>query len=119
MLAGLLLPPMMQAAAAAFVARSGDATVTVDTATFGYSIALRGAEILTDGSVAMQCNGARFDAADGSLVGGPVTLATGTDAALGAFRCVTRTWTFRGGRSQGNFMELITEVREYSRADGA
>lgn len=99
-------------------ASSGPAVVTVDTATFAYSLTVGGMQWLSDGQVAVTCGGERFVSSSSvvagtsgvahPLVGGKVSTIDGVDPALGKFSSVQRTWT------AGECGALTTEIRHYN-----
>jgi hypothetical protein len=103
---GLILPSI---SAVSWIARSDAAAVTVDTRSFSYDIAIGGNTWLTEGLVAIQCGGKRFDSTvDGKLDGGPIRVINSTDAKMGAYEAVSRQWT-----TATPCAKLITEVRWY------
>jgi hypothetical protein len=103
----LLLLPSLVHAAANWTATSGPVVVSVDRASFAYSVALNGRPWLGDGEVALQCGGHRYCSECGNLTGGPVTIVNGSDRALGAFDAIERTWT------AGTCTALTTSIRQY------
>ena len=83
------------AAAQQWTAASGPVTVSVDTGSFAYAVSVAGGgQWLADGQVAMTCGGLRYTSSGGGndLTGGAITLANGTDPALGGSSAVQRTW---------------------------
>ena len=95
-------------AASNWTAASDGVIVSVDTASFSYSVAVGGMGWLSDGRVAVQCGGARYCSECGNLTGGPVTVINGTAPALGAFSAIQRIWT------AGSCTALTTSIRQYA-----
>jgi hypothetical protein len=97
------------AVATSWTAHSDIAAVTVDTESFAYNITVGGKAWLTDGLVAIQCGGKRFDSSpDGNLVGGAIDVINSTDPKLGPYEAVRRQWT-----TSFPCATLVTEVRSY------
>jgi hypothetical protein len=125
-LAALVAAGVGAGAAATWTAVSGPVVVSVDTASFAYSVAIgKDQPWLVGGQVAIICGGRRYSSASGlaaatpglappapsALIGGAVTVANGTSK-LGGYSAVQRTWT------AGMCSAITTSIRQYHGGSG-
>ena len=103
-------------AAAASWTRGKGASVSVDPATFAYSIdspGATGACALATGGVSLNCDGAHYSSTDGGLkLSGRPALSTGTDPKLGPFEAIGAAWA-----ASKPACGVHTEIRYFASVD--